>query len=51
MGAYESNLTPVPPQPPQPLTQANIPTLSEYALALLALLVAGMGMFVVRRRS
>jgi IPTL-CTERM motif len=48
IGAYESALTPI---PPPPSTTAFIPTLSEYALALLALLLAGMSAFFIRRRT
>lgn len=46
IGAYESAAAP----PPPPVTNQPIPTLSEYALMLLALLLAGMGSMAIRRR-
>ncbi len=46
MGAYEATDT-----PPPPVNNLPIPTLSEYALALLALLLAGLGAVFVRRRA
>lgn len=47
MGAYEGSVAP----PPPVVSITQIPTLSEYALTLLALMVAGMGLVVIRRRS
>lgn len=46
IGAYERDTTPPPPVSNQP-----IPTLSEYALWLLALLTAGAGALALRRRT
>jgi hypothetical protein len=48
MGAYE--FTPEAP-PPVVAPTAAIPTLSEYALALLALALAGLGAVLIRRRG
>jgi len=46
MGAYESAAA-----PPPPATNQPIPTLSEYALMLLALLLAAAGSMAIRRRA
>ncbi len=48
IGAFQSSLTPI---PPTPVNDNPIPTLSQYALMLLALLIAGMGVQMIRRRG
>ena len=48
MGAFEGSVAP---PPPPVVSTAAIPTLSEYALALLALALAGLGAMLIRRRG